>query len=93
MTLDWVYLVSVESGDTPVPLSSLHTIRLFASIALQEVDHLDTSTAICGIRRATQVPTESGSRGSDIRGILKNQTACRCRSRPSLLHVPIRWPH
>jgi hypothetical protein len=46
MMLDGEYLVSVESGDTPVetsvPLSSVHTIRLLALIARQEVDHLDT---------------------------------------------------
>jgi hypothetical protein len=42
MTLDWEYLVSVESGDTPVPISSLHTIRLHALIARQDVDDLDT---------------------------------------------------
>jgi hypothetical protein len=42
MTLDWDYLVSVEYGDYPVPISSLHTVRLLASIARQEVDHLDT---------------------------------------------------
>jgi hypothetical protein len=33
MTLDWEYLVAVEYGDTPVPLSSLHTIGLLALIA------------------------------------------------------------
>ena len=42
MTLDWDYLVSVEYGDYPVPISSLHTVRLLALIARQEVDHLDT---------------------------------------------------
>jgi hypothetical protein len=42
MTLDWEYLVAVECGDYPVPISSLHTVRLLASISRQEVDHLDT---------------------------------------------------
>jgi hypothetical protein len=42
MTLDWECLVAVEHGDYPVPISSLHTVRLLASIARQEVDHLDT---------------------------------------------------
>ena len=42
MTLDLEYLVAVESGDTPVPISSLHTVRLLASIARQDVDDLDT---------------------------------------------------
>jgi hypothetical protein len=34
--------VSVEYGDYPVPISSLHTVRLLTSIARQEVDHPDT---------------------------------------------------
>ena len=42
MSLDWGYLVAVEYADYPVPISSLHTVRLLASIARQEVDHLDT---------------------------------------------------
>jgi hypothetical protein len=42
MTLVWEYLVAVEYGDYPVPISSLHTVRLVASIARQDVDHLDT---------------------------------------------------
>jgi hypothetical protein len=42
MSLDWEYRVSVEFGDTPVPPSSLSTIRLLASIARQDVDHFDT---------------------------------------------------
>ena len=42
MTLDLEYLVAVEYGDTGVPVSSLYTVRLLASIARQEVDHLDT---------------------------------------------------
>jgi hypothetical protein len=42
MTLDWEYLVSVESGDYPVPISSLHTVGLLASSARQAVDDLDT---------------------------------------------------
>jgi hypothetical protein len=42
MTLDWEYLVAVECGDYPVPISSLHTVRLLALIARQRVDHLDT---------------------------------------------------
>jgi hypothetical protein len=41
-TLDWEYLVAVENGDYPVPISSLHTVRQLASIARQRVDHLDT---------------------------------------------------
>ena len=39
--LDWEYLVAVEYGDYPVSISSLYTVRLLASIARQEVDHLD----------------------------------------------------
>ena len=42
MTLDLEYLVAVEYGDTGVPVSSLYTVRLLASIARQEVDHPDT---------------------------------------------------
>ena len=42
MTLDWEYLVAVEYGDYPVPISSLHTVRQLPSIARQRVDHLDT---------------------------------------------------
>jgi hypothetical protein len=42
MTLDWEYLVAVEYGEYPVPISSLHTDLLLASIARQELDHLDT---------------------------------------------------
>ena len=42
MTLDSESLVSGESGDTPVPLSSPHTVRLLASSARQDVDHLVT---------------------------------------------------
>jgi hypothetical protein len=42
MTLKLEYLVSVEYGDYPVPISSLHTVRLLASISRQEVHHLDT---------------------------------------------------
>jgi hypothetical protein len=42
MTLDWEHLVAVEHGGYLVPISSLHTVRLLASIARQEVDHLDT---------------------------------------------------
>ena len=42
MLLDWDYLVAVEYGDYSVPISPLHTVRLLASIARQEVDHLDT---------------------------------------------------
>ena len=34
-------MVAIEYGDYPVPISSLHTVRLFASIARQEVDHLN----------------------------------------------------
>ena len=41
MTLDWDYLVSVESGGYPLPISSLHTVRLLALIARQDVDDLD----------------------------------------------------
>ena len=41
MTLDWEYLVAVEYGDYPVPISSLHTVRLLASITRQDVDDLD----------------------------------------------------
>jgi hypothetical protein len=33
MSLDWDYLVSVEYGDYPVPISSLHAVRVLASIA------------------------------------------------------------
>jgi hypothetical protein len=32
MTLDWEYLVSGETGDTPAPLSSLHTVRLLTRL-------------------------------------------------------------
>ena len=42
MTLDWQYLVAVEYGDYPVPISSLDAVRLLASIARQQVDRLDT---------------------------------------------------
>ena len=42
LTLGCEYLVAVEYGDYPVPISSLDTVRLLASIARQEVDHLDT---------------------------------------------------
>jgi hypothetical protein len=42
MTLNLEYLVAVEYGDYRVPISSLHTVRLLASIARQEVDHLVT---------------------------------------------------
>jgi hypothetical protein len=35
-------LAAVEYGYYPVPISFLHTVRLLASIARQEVDHLDT---------------------------------------------------
>jgi hypothetical protein len=42
MTVDWECLVAVEYGDYHVPMSSLHTVRLLASIARQERDHLDT---------------------------------------------------
>jgi hypothetical protein len=41
MTLDWEYLVAVEYGDYPVPTTSLHTVRLLASIARQECEHPD----------------------------------------------------
>ena len=44
MTLDWEYLVSLESGDTPVPLSSPHAICLLALIARQQVNDLDALT-------------------------------------------------
>jgi hypothetical protein len=37
-----VYVVAVEYGDYPVPIPSLHTVRLLTLIARQEVDHLDT---------------------------------------------------
>ena len=42
MTLDWEYLVAGEYGDFQMPISSVHAVRLLASIARQEVDHLDT---------------------------------------------------
>ena len=42
MTLDCEYMVAVEYGDTTMPLSSLHTVRLLASIVRQKVDHLVT---------------------------------------------------
>jgi hypothetical protein len=35
-------LVAVEYGDYAVPTSSLHTVRLLALIARQDVDDLDT---------------------------------------------------
>ena len=34
--------MAVEYGDYPAPISSLHTARLLASIARQEVDDVDT---------------------------------------------------
>ena len=33
--------MAVEYGDYPVPISSLHTVRLLASITRQDVDDLD----------------------------------------------------
>jgi hypothetical protein len=71
MTLDWEYLVSVEHGDYPVPISSLHAFRLLASIARQEVDHLDTlaedetdgGSAKSGVDSLHMSSDESGTRG------------------------------
>ena len=41
MSLDCDYLVAVEYSDYTVPISSLHTVRLLALIARQDVDDLD----------------------------------------------------
>ena len=57
MSLDWEYLESLEYGDTPVPIQSLHTVRLLASIARQEVDHLDT------------LPEDERDAGSEVSGL------------------------
>jgi hypothetical protein len=65
MSLDWEYLVSVESGDTPVPLSSLHTIRLLASIARQDVDDLDTHAEDEGDAGSEESGVESLHMSSD----------------------------
>ena len=42
MSLGWDYLVTVDSGDTPVPISSLHTVGLLALMTRHALDHLDT---------------------------------------------------
>jgi hypothetical protein len=57
MTLDWEYLVSVESGDYPVPISSLRTVRLLALTARLDIDDLDT---------LVEDESDAGSEGSGV---------------------------